>query len=229
MLLLMNQDPLVFRSLTERRRYAPLLLGLTAYLAISAVAGALQKAGAVSARSPFVMEQKQPSGVWLLVKNLGLLALAMPNHFLFLRVWQRTSCSIPWVSLLCHHACWLCPDTLTNACLTVSTLYILDTTSAKVLKTPVSPASFLLDSIDSLFIPLTADNNSLIHVPSVQYVWARKGAPGAFLVGMAPLSAAASLLTDLQSVRLLSGLAIAMSAIQFIHMRSVHHEGLRII
>ena len=86
MLLLMNQDPLVFRSLSERRRYAPLVLALTAYLTFSAVTGAFQAAGAASERSPFVMEQKQPSGAWLLVKNLVLLALAFPNHALFLRV-----------------------------------------------------------------------------------------------------------------------------------------------
>ena len=86
MLLLMNQDPLVFRSLTDRRRYAPLVLGLTACLTFSAVTGALQKAGTAAERSPFVVEQRQPSGMWLLIKNLALLALALPNHILFLRV-----------------------------------------------------------------------------------------------------------------------------------------------
>ena len=86
MLLLMNQDPLVFRSLSERRRYAPLVLALTAYLTFSAVTGAFQAAGAASERSPFVMEQKRPSGAWLLVKNLVLLALPFPSHALFLRV-----------------------------------------------------------------------------------------------------------------------------------------------
>ena len=86
MLLLMNQDPLVFRSLTDRRRYAPLVLGLTACLTFSAVTGGFQKAGAAAERSPFVVEQRQPSGIWLLIKNLALLALALPNHILFLRV-----------------------------------------------------------------------------------------------------------------------------------------------
>ena len=86
MLLLMNQDPLVFRSLTDRRRYAPLVLGLTACLTFSAVTGAFQKAGTAAERSPFVVEQRQPSGMWLLIKNLALLALALPNHILFLRV-----------------------------------------------------------------------------------------------------------------------------------------------
>ena len=86
MLLLMNQDPLVFRSLTDRRRYAPLVLGLTACLTFSAVTGAFQKAGTAAERSPFVVEQRQPSGIWLLIKNLALLALALPNHILFLRV-----------------------------------------------------------------------------------------------------------------------------------------------
>jgi hypothetical protein len=49
------------------------------------------------------------------------------------------------------------------------------------------------------------------------------------LVGVAPFSTVAALVTDLQSIRLLAGLAIGMAAIQFIHMRSVRHEGLRII
>ncbi|CAK0743676.1 hypothetical protein CVIRNUC_001488 [Coccomyxa viridis] len=146
MLLLMNQDPLVFRSLTVRRRYAPLVLGLTACLTFSAVTGAFQKAGTAAERSPFVVEQRQPSGMWLLIKNLALLALALPNHILFLR-----------------------------------------------------------------------------------YVWSRKGALAAILVGLSPLSTLAALLTDLQSIRLLSGLAIAMAAVQLIHMRSVRQEGLRII
>ena len=91
MLLLMNQDPLVFRSLTDRRRYAPLVLALTACLAFSAVTGAFQKAGAAAERSPFVVEQRQPSGMWLLIKNLALLALALPNHILFLRVGLSSS------------------------------------------------------------------------------------------------------------------------------------------
>lgn len=66
----------------------------------------------------------------------------------------------------------------------------------------------------------------LIHL---QYVWAREGAPGAALVGLTPFSTVAALVTDLQSIRLLAGLAIGMAAIQLIHMRSVRHEGLRII
>ena len=86
MLLLMNQDPLVFRSLTDRRRYAPLVLGLTACLTFSAVTGAFQIAGSATERSPFVVEQRQSSGMWLLTKNLALLALALPNHIFFLRV-----------------------------------------------------------------------------------------------------------------------------------------------
>ena len=63
----------------------------------------------------------------------------------------------------------------------------------------------------------------------MQYVWSRKGALAAILVGLSPLSTLAALLTDLQSIRLLSGLAIAMAAVQLIHMRSVRQEGLRII
>ena len=86
MLLLMNQDPLAFRSLKDRRRYAPLVLGLTACLTFSAVTGAFQKAGTAIERSPFVVEQQQPSGMLLLIKNLALLALALPNHIFFLRV-----------------------------------------------------------------------------------------------------------------------------------------------
>lgn len=62
-----------------------------------------------------------------------------------------------------------------------------------------------------------------------QYVWTRKGAPASLLVGLCPLSTIAAVFTDLQSIRLLSGLAIAMAAIQFTHMRSVRHESLRII
>ena len=89
MLLLLNQDPLVFSGLTERRRYAPLVLAVTACLALSAASGALQRAGAGGARSPFVMEQRQASGTWLLTKNLVLLALAAPIHVLFLRVRLR--------------------------------------------------------------------------------------------------------------------------------------------
>lgn len=63
----------------------------------------------------------------------------------------------------------------------------------------------------------------------MQYVWARKGAPGSMLMGLCPFSTIAAIFTDLQSIRLLSGLAIAMAATQFIHMRSVRHESLRII
>ena len=86
MLLLLNQDPLVFSSLTERRRYAPLVLALATCLVFSAVSGALQRASAGAVRSPFVMEQRQASGTWLLLKNLTLLALTVPIHVLFLRV-----------------------------------------------------------------------------------------------------------------------------------------------
>lgn len=86
MLLLLNQDPLVLSGLTERRRYAPLVLAVTTCLVFSAVSGALQRASAGGARSPFVMEQRQASGTWLLTKNLALLALAVPIHALFLRV-----------------------------------------------------------------------------------------------------------------------------------------------
>ena len=86
MLLLLNQDPLVFSGLTERRRYAPLMLAVTTCLIFSSVSGALQRASAGAVRSPFVMEQGQASGTWLLTKNLALLALAVPIHILFLRV-----------------------------------------------------------------------------------------------------------------------------------------------
>lgn len=86
MLLLLNQDPLVFSGLTERRRYAPLVLVLTICLVFSAVSGALQGVSAGAMRSPFVMEQRQASGAWLLAKNLALLAVAAPIHVLFLRV-----------------------------------------------------------------------------------------------------------------------------------------------
>ena len=86
MLLLLNQDPLVFSGLTEKRRYAPLVLAVTTCLVFSAVSGALQRASTGEARSPFVMEQRQASGTWLLTKNLVLLALAVPIHALFLRV-----------------------------------------------------------------------------------------------------------------------------------------------
>ena len=63
----------------------------------------------------------------------------------------------------------------------------------------------------------------------MQYVWARKGVPGSWLVGLSPLSTIAAVFTDLQSIRLLAGLAIAMAAVQLVHMRSVRHESLRII
>ena len=76
---------------------------------------------------------------------------------------------------------------------------------------------------------VSAHNNCQIRSVLVQFVWARKGVPGSLLVGLSPLSTVAAVLTDLQSIRLLSGLAIAMAAIQLIHMRSLRHESLRII
>ena len=86
MLLLLNRDPLVFSGLTEKRRYAPLVLALTTCLVVSALSGAFQRASAGAVRSPFVMEQRQASGTWLLTKNMVLLVLAVPVHILFLRV-----------------------------------------------------------------------------------------------------------------------------------------------
>jgi hypothetical protein len=49
------------------------------------------------------------------------------------------------------------------------------------------------------------------------------------LLAAAPLAAFAALVTDFNSVRLLSGMAIAMAALQFGLMRTVQREGMRLI
>ena len=87
-LLLLNQDPLLFRGLTERRRYLPLVLCASAYLSAAAASQVLAKHSAFAERSPFIVDDAK-FGTWFLVKNLGLLAATLPNHAFFLRVSSR--------------------------------------------------------------------------------------------------------------------------------------------
>ena len=84
-LLLLNQDPLLFRGLTNRRRYFPPVFCASAYLSVAAVTTALAQHSAFAERSPFVVDDAQ-FGTWFLVKNLGLLAATLPNHVFFLQV-----------------------------------------------------------------------------------------------------------------------------------------------
>lgn len=84
-LLLLSQDPLLFRGLTERRRYFPPELCASAYLTVAAVSTALAKYNAAAERSPFVVDDAK-FGAWFLAKNLGLLVATLPNHASFLQV-----------------------------------------------------------------------------------------------------------------------------------------------
>lgn len=84
-LLLLSQDPLLFRGLTERRRYFPPVLCASAYLTIAAVSTVLVKFNAAAERSPFVVDDAK-FGTWFLAKNLGLLIATLPNHASFLQV-----------------------------------------------------------------------------------------------------------------------------------------------
>lgn len=66
-LLLLNQDPLLFRGLTERRRYFPPVFCASAYLVIAGVSTMLAQYSAFSERSPFVVDDAK-FGSWFLVK-----------------------------------------------------------------------------------------------------------------------------------------------------------------
>ncbi|GFR52564.1 hypothetical protein Agub_g15154, partial [Astrephomene gubernaculifera] len=86
LLLLLSQDPLVLPGLSERQRYAPPQLAISGYLlaagVVAAVADVLagrvggEEGGAAGAAG-------LPPGLHL-VKELGLAALAIPHHLLFL-------------------------------------------------------------------------------------------------------------------------------------------------
>jgi hypothetical protein len=91
-LLLLNQDPLLFRGLSERRRYFPPVLCTGAYLSVATVSQVLAKYNAFAERSPFLVDDAK-FGTWFLVKNLGLLALTLPNHVFFLMVITRPNLS----------------------------------------------------------------------------------------------------------------------------------------
>jgi hypothetical protein len=85
-LLLLNQDPLLFRRLTDARRYLPPVLCASAYLTISTAVGVLGRFSAAADRSPFAAVGAPGSGPWAAAKNLALLLVALPNHIAFLRV-----------------------------------------------------------------------------------------------------------------------------------------------
>lgn len=63
----------------------------------------------------------------------------------------------------------------------------------------------------------------------VQYLWSGRKTPDMVLVALAPLSALAALVTDINAVRLLAGMAIAAAAMQFALMRSVRRQGMKVI
>ncbi|KAG2447194.1 hypothetical protein HYH02_007936 [Chlamydomonas schloesseri] len=79
-LLLLSQDPLILPGLTERQRYCPPFMAVSAYLLGS---GVLVAVGDVLTASGAVAASGLPPALYL-AKDLGLAALAVPHHVVFL-------------------------------------------------------------------------------------------------------------------------------------------------
>lgn len=68
-------------------RYFPLVFCVTGHLTITGVMEAYGRYSATSERPPFAAAADGTrTGIWFLVKNVGLLLLTLPNHIAFLRV-----------------------------------------------------------------------------------------------------------------------------------------------
>lgn len=83
-LLLLNQDPLLFRGLTAQRRYFPPLCAASLFLTVNAAAAIFSKWSARGRRSPFVDAERV--GPLYVLGSLALLVMTLPNHVNLLRV-----------------------------------------------------------------------------------------------------------------------------------------------
>ncbi|KXZ48748.1 hypothetical protein GPECTOR_25g332 [Gonium pectorale] len=104
-LLLLSQDPLILPGLTDRQRYAPPQLAISAYLLATGVAGAL--ADVLAAGGAAAAAVGLPPMLFL-AKELGLAVMAVPHHVLFLSyLWNQRPA--PWglALLLATPACVL--------------------------------------------------------------------------------------------------------------------------
>ncbi|GLI61232.1 hypothetical protein VaNZ11_003532, partial [Volvox africanus] len=81
-LLLLSQDVLILPGLSERQRYCPPQLAISAYLLVSGVSVAVTDAVVGGSGGPAAVGL--PPTLYLL-KELGLAALAVPHHVIFLR------------------------------------------------------------------------------------------------------------------------------------------------
>ena len=83
-LLLLNQDPLLCRGLTPKRRYFPPVCAATLFLAANAVAAAVSKRSLSSQHFPSAGDKQV--GTWYLVRGLAFLLATLPNLLISLRV-----------------------------------------------------------------------------------------------------------------------------------------------
>ncbi|KAK9824524.1 hypothetical protein WJX72_011089 [[Myrmecia] bisecta] len=142
MLLLLNQDPLLFRGLSERQRYFPLALAASVYLAASATAQMIQHSF-VQAESIVTADTRN---MGFFVKNLVMMLAVLPMHVAF-----------------------------------------------------------------------------------AQYLWSRERIGGLTILMLTPLALPVLLLADILTVKILAGLSLAMALVQYLAMRHVRHQGMKLI
>jgi hypothetical protein len=63
----------------------------------------------------------------------------------------------------------------------------------------------------------------------LQYLWSRKKVSDMSLLVTTPLNIPTLFLSDLYAPKLLAGLAIILAAVQFVAMRHVRHQGMKLI
>jgi hypothetical protein len=85
LLLLLNQDPLLFRGMGDRQRYAPVAAAISGYLTIVS-ALELYDRTFVGTKNLFNAHEKN---AFFFVKNLLALLMTLPNHVNFVRVRPR--------------------------------------------------------------------------------------------------------------------------------------------
>ncbi|GLC46128.1 hypothetical protein PLESTB_001193000 [Pleodorina starrii] len=104
-LLLLSQDPLILPGLSERQRYCPPQLAISAYLLLS---GLMVVVGDVVAGGGAAAAVVGLPPVLYLVKEVGLAALAVPHHLLFLRyLWTHHAASWGTALLVSAPVCLL--------------------------------------------------------------------------------------------------------------------------
>ncbi len=229
-LLLLNQDPLLFRGLTDARRYFPPVFAAAAYLAGAAALTALGKYRAMTERPPFgtaVTADSASFGFWFLAKNVALLLLTLPNHVIFLQVCPCSTLAFHLLADTLHRWLSLLEVALHTRCIRLCLRARLSCCYSQ--RGDWQLQMHLTSEINRKGTEWKQYGLGLKQHADLQYLWTRAKASTFTLVAFAPVAAFAAIATDLASIRLLAGMAIAMAGVQFGLMRTLRREGMKLI